>query len=121
VVNAVLDTNILIDDRKGYPQANAEVHRHTRPAISILTWMEIMVGAKPGAAPAMFAFLADVELLPLDNLIARRAVALRREHRLRVPDAIISASAQIHSLPLVTRNTKDFPTNARSIRTPYLL
>src|SRR3546814_2328954 len=46
----------------------------------------------------------------IDDEIAHRAAALRRERpRLKSPDAIILATAQIRGRVLVTRNTKDFP------------
>ena len=50
-----------------------------------------------------------------------RAVALRKEHGIRLPDAIIWASADVHALLLVTRNTKDFGTDRPGIRVPYKL
>jgi predicted nucleic acid-binding protein len=121
VVRALLDTNILIDHLNGYPQARAELQRHTRPAISIMTWMEVMIGAKPAAESCVTAFLATFEVIPLDDDIAARAVALRKIHRMRLPDAVIWASAQARDMLLVTRNTKDFPPDDPSIRAPYQL
>jgi predicted nucleic acid-binding protein len=40
---------------------------------------------------------------------------------MRLPDAIIWASADVHSMLLVTRNTKDFPADLPGIRIPYML
>jgi predicted nucleic acid-binding protein len=60
-------------------------------------------------------------VIDLDRAIAERAVAIRREKRIRLPDAIIWATAQIHSLLLVSRNTRDFPANDPGVRVPYLL
>jgi predicted nucleic acid-binding protein len=51
-----------------------------------------------------------------------RAAALRRERpRLKLPDAIILATAQTRGRVLVTRNTKDFPAEMPGIRVPYVL
>ena len=58
---------------------------------------------------------------PLDLAIAERAIKLRRTHRMRLPDAIIWATAQIHQAVLVTRNTKDFHATWTGIRIPYQL
>ena len=121
MVKALFDTNILIDALKGIKQARAELERYDQAAISIITWMEVMVGAESAVAPATEAFLRGFELLALDDKIAAHAVALRQQHRVRLPDAIIWASAQIGNMLLVTRNTKDFPADDPSIRMPYQL
>jgi predicted nucleic acid-binding protein len=39
--------------------------------------------------------------------------------KIRVPDAIILATARVESLLLVTRNTRDFPADLPGIRVPY--
>lgn len=48
-------------------------------------------------------------------------VSLRREHALKLPDAIILASAQCSGLVLATRNTKDFPLRLGDVLHPYEL
>ena len=121
MVKALLDTNVLIDALKGFPQARAELERYENPAISIITWMEVMVGAETAVAPATQAFLAGFTLIALDDKIAARAVALRKQHRIRLPDAIIWAPAQTRNMLLVTRNTKDFPAGDPAVRMPYRL
>lgn len=49
------------------------------------------------------------------------AVQIRRAQRIRLPDAIIWATAQVNNAVLVTRNTKDFPPDQEGIRLPYTL
>jgi hypothetical protein len=51
--------------------------------------------------------------------VAERAVTLRREHRLKLPDAIVWASAQVQAMLLVTRDTKGFPAGDPGVRMPY--
>ena len=43
---------------------------------------------------------------------------LRQEYKLKLPDAIILATAQLHRLELITRNTKDFA-GIPGVVTPY--
>ncbi|GHD17952.1 type II toxin-antitoxin system VapC family toxin [Tianweitania populi] len=121
MVGALLDTNILIDYLNGVPQAREEISRYQNPAISIITWMEVMVGAKADRVDPTRRFLEGFDLLALDNKIASAAVALRRAHRIKLPDAVIWASAQTTGRILVTRSTKDFPTSDPGIREPYIL
>ncbi len=121
-MNAVLDTNILIDFLQGHLPAKRELKRYEHPAISLVTWMEILVGSHSTDEELQLRnFLARFRLLPIESDIAEQAVAFRRTHRLRLPDAIIWASAQVMNLLLVTRNTRDFPADDPSIRVPYQL
>lgn len=120
MVKALFDTNILIDYLKGSAEAQREFARHYDPAISIVTWMEVMVGAAAPESDAINAFLSGFDLVHLDEIVAREAVILRRRHRMKLPDAIVWASATTHARLLVTRSTKDFPSDDPGVRVPYL-
>lgn len=120
MVKALFDTNILIDHLNAIPQARAEIGRYRDKAISIITWMEVMVGASADLEPATNRFLQGFEVLALDRRIAERAVELRRQHRrLKLPDAVIWATAQCHDMLFITRDTKSLPAGEPGIRTPY--
>jgi PIN domain len=54
------------------------------------------------------AFLLNFECLPVTTAVADRAAVIRREKRLKMPDAIILATAEVAVRKLVTRNVKDF-------------
>lgn len=114
------DTNIVIDMLHNRPLAWAEVRAATRPWISRMTWIEVMSGVPDGAAIETKAFLGLFAMREIDEEIARRAAALRKQRRsLKSPDAIILSSAQVQGCILVTRNTKDFPADMPGIRVPY--
>lgn len=49
-----------------------------------------------------------MKILPLDDAIAARAIALRQERKMGLADAIIATTALVHGLELVTRNEADF-------------
>ncbi|MEO3388998.1 type II toxin-antitoxin system VapC family toxin [Mesorhizobium sp. CAU 1741] len=121
MVGALFDTNTLIDHLNGIPQARDELDRFDKRAISIITWMEVMVGASADLVEPTRLFLDGFEVIALDDAIANRAVALRRAHRIKLPDAVIWATAQTAGRLLVTRNTKDFPPDHTGIREPYTL
>ncbi len=120
-MNAVFDTNIIIDALNGVADADAEYKRYERVLISRVTWMEVLVGAADDEAKVRDFLETQFEISPLDLAVAERAVQLRRVHRIRLPDAIIWATAQIHDAVLVTRNTKDFHADWEGIRMPYQL
>jgi predicted nucleic acid-binding protein len=120
-VKALLDTNILIDYLNGIDPARDEIGRYQRPLISLITWMEVLAGTPTGHAQPVRAFLRRFECVGIDTDIAERAVQVRQAHRLKLPDAIIQATALEHSALLVTRNTKDFADDEPGIRVPYAL
>jgi predicted nucleic acid-binding protein len=121
MVKALFDTNILIDFLNGIPQARHEIARYRAKSISVITWMEVLVGAEKDVETHTRDYLNSFNVIPLDDKIADRAVTFRREHGVRLPDAIVWASADINSLLLVTRNTKDFGHDTPGIRAPYAL
>lgn len=120
-MNALLDTNIIIDYLNGVTAARDEIARYPQPSISPISWMEVMVGATPDDEPSIRRFLASFRQVAINHDIAEQAVAIRRTHRLRLPDAIIWASAQREGALLVTRNSKDFPPEEPGVRVPYQL
>jgi predicted nucleic acid-binding protein len=120
-VNAILDTNILIDFLKAVPQAKTEINRYSNRMISIITWMEVMAGSSPANEAHTRQFLATFLCLPITEGIAERAVKLRRNTRLKLPDAVILATAQIEGALLVTRNSKDFSPSDPQVRIPYTI
>ena len=118
-MNAVFDTNILIDALNGIKEADEEYARYENVFISRITWMEVLVGA-PENDIQVRDFLSEYfEVLPLNLAIAEKTVQLRRLHKMRLPDAIIWATAIINDAVLVSRNTKDFNPEWKGIRLPY--
>ena len=118
---AVFDTNIVIDALKGLSEADDEYARYERVLISRITWMEVLVGAQ-GDDIRLREFLETYfEVAPLDLAVAETAVQLRRAHHIRLPDAIIWATAQNNNAVLVSRNTKDFDPDWDGIRVPYTI
>lgn len=119
-MRAVLDTNILIDLLSGVQKSRTEIERYARPRISIVTWMEVMVGARNSdEEDALRAFLLRFDVEPLTAEVAAEAVSLRRSHGIGLPDAVIWATSRVNECLLVTRNTSDFPTDDPGVRVPY--
>lgn len=115
------DSNVLIDALNGHPLAHAEIARVDRPWISRMTWIEVLSKERGATLRVIERFLEGFGVDEIDTKIAGHAAALRRERpRLKVADAVILASAQVHHRILVTRNTKDFPPQMPGIRVPYL-
>src|ERR1035437_1814631 len=117
----LFDTNILIDHLSGIERAGAELRRYQDRAISIITWMEVMAGSNSEDESRIRAFLTAFRCLPITPDVAERTFAVRKQHKLKLPDAIILATAEAADRLLITRNTRDFPADDPGIRIPYRL
>ncbi|EJX0027035.1 type II toxin-antitoxin system VapC family toxin [Salmonella enterica] len=114
--SALFDTNILIDLFSGRIEAYPP-----RNAISLITWMEVMVGAKKYHQENRTRIaLSAFNIIGVTQEIAERSVIVRLEYGMKLPDAIILATAQVHRCELVMRNTKDFA-DIPGVITPYHL
>lgn len=119
---AVFDTNLLIDYLNGVAAARDLLDDYEEPAISRVTWMEVLAGVvDTPERHKVRSFLAMFRLCEIDGPIAEEAILLRAQRRLRLPDAIILATARVNGCLLLTRNTKDFDPNWPEIREPYRL
>lgn len=119
-MKALFDSNILIDYLKGIEEARLEVERCPDRLISAVTWMEVLAGVKSEEEDDVVEmFLRDFKVVDITRRIAREAVGLRRARRIRLPDAVIWATARVESALLVTRNTKDFPPDEPGVHVPY--
>ncbi len=52
------------------------------------------------------AFLTDVFLVDLNPKVREASIQLRKEHKLKLPDAIIAATAQVYDCMLLTNDKK---------------
>ena len=121
MVKALFDTNILIDHLNAAPQADVEIERYEDRAISVITWIEVMAGAVGELADPTRVYLDGYSIVALDDPIAEHAASIRQSRRMKLPDAIIWATAQTTGRLLVTRNIKDFPADDPGVRAPYVL
>lgn len=121
-MKALFDTNILIDYLNGLQQAADEIARYTDRMISRISWMETMAGVPEGGPEEETRrFLDCFTLAELTPAIAERAVNLRRSLALKLPEAIILATAREAGAILVTRDVKVFDPSSPEVREPYRL
>ncbi|MDO7845853.1 type II toxin-antitoxin system VapC family toxin [Hymenobacter sp. M29] len=110
----LVDTNVIIDLVLGRLPSASAVWLDTqlaaqRVAISIITRIELLGKVVPVPESAFLqSFVQSVAVLPLDELVTQETIRLRQQHRIKLPDAIIAATALAYGLPLLTRNVSDF-------------
>jgi predicted nucleic acid-binding protein len=119
-MRAIIDSDVLIDYLQGLDKAKRELERYSRREISIISWMEILTGADTQEEEKVCReFLSSCTIHQLSVEIATEAVQLRKQFRVRLPDAIVWATARTNSCLLVTRNSKHFPDSEPGVRIPY--
>ena len=119
-LRAILDSDVLIDFLQGQTQAEQELRRYPDWEISVVSWMEVLSGAEgPEEEKACRRFLDSLKVHFLSAGVAEEAVRLRKKFPIRLPDAIIWATARTEGCLLVTRNHRRFPKDEPDIRIPY--
>jgi predicted nucleic acid-binding protein len=103
VSDLLVDTGVFIDHLRG--EAALVPGRH-RLHYSVATRAELFAGKT--ATNLSSQLLAPFRELAVDRAIAERAGRVVREFGVRLPDALIAATALEHELGLVTRNRKHF-------------
>jgi predicted nucleic acid-binding protein len=89
--------------------------------VSIITYMEIL--GYPFSNPKEELFIKELlsvfQTIFIDQRIADITVDIRKKNRIKLPDAIISATAISENLELVTRNVDDFSKIDVKISNPF--
>ena len=57
---------------------------------------------------AIETLLSVLFRFPIQEVVVQKVIALRQTRRMKLPDAIIAATAILHDCVLVTRNISDF-------------
>ena len=103
----LLDTNAVVSLLRGHGELLVLTRQARWVGISIIT--EIEFRAFPDLAPEDAQLFADfigrvtvIDLAHQDSRLLDQVIALRQNHRLRLPDAVVVASALIHDACLVT-------------------
>ena len=111
----LFDTDVLIWVLRGNTKAAKAVDDAETRAISVVTYMELLQGARDKReVKTIRAFLSDMRLrtLPLTENIGHRASIYMEEYRLSVSmsmaDALIAATAAEANDPLITGNDKHY-------------
>lgn len=121
----LFDTNILIYYFNGEMESLVEnkVSKLMSESfqISVISKMEFL-GFSFGKQEKQQAidFIEYAEIKMLTDKIVQKVIEIRQEKRIKLPDAIIAATAMEYSAILVTRNTKDFNSLSLEILNPFI-
>ncbi|MEO8889277.1 MAG: type II toxin-antitoxin system VapC family toxin [Jatrophihabitantaceae bacterium] len=106
MADLLVDTDVCIDHLNGVARLPG---RRARLSVSVITRAELLAGAKDAGDVAFVRrLLASMIERAVDRQIAEEAGRIRAETAVRLPDALIAATALVHGLTLHTRNVRDF-------------
>ncbi|MGV3614759.1 MAG: type II toxin-antitoxin system VapC family toxin [Fimbriimonas sp.] len=118
-LSSVLDTNIVLYALRG---ELADSLPTDGVPISVITEIELLgfPGLTPLEEKAIRSLISSLEVVPLDDRVKDEVIRLKRATRIRLPDAVVLASAVVTQSELLTndRNLMAMATvPCRSLRT----
>ncbi|MDX2128895.1 MAG: type II toxin-antitoxin system VapC family toxin [Chloroherpetonaceae bacterium] len=108
------DTNIVIQFLAGSFPENARLFltsiSNEEPSLSVVTQIVALSFNffSINDELIMNSFIDGSKIIPLNDSIILRTIELRKSIRIKLPDAIIAATALVYDFVLITRNTSDF-------------
>lgn len=104
----ILDSNTIIYLSNGLVKADEVFEKDDKYAISIITYMEVL--GYEFKSKLEEKFINDMfryfEIIYIDKLIANETINLRKQHKIKLPDAIICASCIAKKATLITADVK---------------
>ena len=110
----LIDSNVVIDYLGGHlPPTSMKLMNKiidATPQLSIISKIEILSYNFPTKQSLDITkdFINSSLIYNLNDDIVEVTIDLRKNYRIKLPDAIIAATALVNSFELITRNTKDF-------------
>lgn len=107
----LLDSNIIIYLSKNMLDVTDLLGKYEYLYISIITYMEVLgyKFEKSEEKAIITEIVNTFDIINLDHEIANKVIAIREKNKIKLPDAIILATAQSLKADLITNNVHDFP------------
>ncbi|MBI4558937.1 MAG: type II toxin-antitoxin system VapC family toxin [Candidatus Hydrogenedentes bacterium] len=108
-IKSVWDTNAVIDWLQGNSTFQSVIKEHdlnSDIAVSQITRMEILArrGINEQDLSSVHTFLRRSFVVFITPEVEEEAIRLRHDCRIKLPDAIVAATARVCACPLVTRD-----------------
>lgn len=80
------------------------------PVISVITEIELLCWKTTLEKDlrVLKGFIEECRVLELDTPVKYKTAEIRKQFKIKLPDAIIAATATLFDMELITRNVKDF-------------
>jgi len=114
-LNYLCDTNTIIYFLQRQFSEAAELYidelfKREQPVMSTITEIELLSWKSVSETDdeIIKKFIGDSKVIELEPAIKTKASEIRKKTGIKLPDAIIAATALVYNLTLITRNIKDF-------------
>ena len=108
-VRGLIDTNILIYLSKGLLDESVLFTKYDELLISRITHMEVLGFSFQNEEEELVKKLVDqFGVLEINSQVGDVVIEIRKKKKIKLPDAIIYATAKVNKCALITANTKDF-------------
>ncbi len=109
----LIDTNIVIDYLgKRLPDSGMNFMNtiiDAIPNVSVITKIELLGFNTPEEHYQLLVqFMNDASVLDLSNDVVDASILIRKNHKSKLPYAIIATTALVYDLVVISRNTSDF-------------
>jgi hypothetical protein len=109
----LIDTNVVIDFLGNKLPLSSQVFMNgvidATPNFSIITKIELLgFNMAENHFQILSDFIDEALVFAIDDKVVTACIEIRKKHKIKLPDAIIAATALAHNMVLITRNTSDF-------------
>jgi len=109
----LIDSNAAIDYLKGSLPASGmklmDSIINDIPNVSVITKIEVLgFSTVPSAYKLLTEFFDDAIVFGLTDEVTDKTIEIRKTHKIKLPDAIVAATALVNKFDLVSRNISDF-------------
>jgi predicted nucleic acid-binding protein len=107
----LIDTNVIIDNFGDKLPENAITFLYSLELIiSVITRIEVLgwINTTKEQLQPLYDFMELPSILPINDAVIERTIAIRQTKKIALGDAIIAATAIVYDLVLISRNTADF-------------
>ncbi|CAA9303414.1 MAG: hypothetical protein AVDCRST_MAG56-5625 [uncultured Cytophagales bacterium] len=110
----MIDTNVIIDYLSGKYENTVlgwlDIQFERGVNISVINRIEALAFQFTDSEEhrLMHEFIAGSVVLPLNEHVADQTIRIRLANKVKLPDAIIAATALVFNMTLLPRNTSDF-------------
>ncbi len=112
-IQYLIDTNAIVDylglklPNSGMVFMNSIMDNE--PSASVITKIEVLGYSTTAEYSRLLAeFIDDINIIELTSEVVSKTILIRRTNKIKLPDAIIAATAVVRGSVIISRNVKDF-------------